>query len=198
MLVRSALWDLWHEGCGRVADTAWGKAECFIMPRDHNPSAINLVKHELTNIKWFIVAPWPTWAVHWLLTVSSDIARTISAIQHALDYAIYGQGSAFDVAHEVTIITNNSLIVLERQLQILTFPLSSSQSQSSLPFRFLAPSILLLSIVFFSPSQDLTMWRRVHSSITTQHKQSVVCLFCYFKWTNKGSQKTFSCAQVES
>ena len=38
-----------------------------------------------------------------LLTVSADIARTISAIQLALDYAIYGQGSAFDVAHEVTI-----------------------------------------------------------------------------------------------
>ena len=42
-----------------------------------------------------------------LLTVSADIARTsawtISAIQLALDYAIYGWGGAFDVAHEVTI-----------------------------------------------------------------------------------------------
>ena len=37
-----------------------------------------------------------------LLTVSADIAWTISAIQHALDYAIYGQGGAFDVTHEVT------------------------------------------------------------------------------------------------
>ena len=36
--------------------------ECVMrfMARDHNPSAINVVKHELTNIKWFIVAPWPT------------------------------------------------------------------------------------------------------------------------------------------
>ena len=29
-------------------------------PLDHTPHAINLVKHELTNIKWFIVALWPT------------------------------------------------------------------------------------------------------------------------------------------
>ena len=36
--------------------------ECVMrfMVRDHNPSAISHVKHELTNIKWFIVAPWPT------------------------------------------------------------------------------------------------------------------------------------------
>ena len=60
MLVRSALRDLWHEWCGRVADTSRGEAECCIMPQDHNPSALNLVKHELTNIKWFIVAPWST------------------------------------------------------------------------------------------------------------------------------------------
>ena len=38
-----------------------------------------------------------------LLTVSADIAWTIWAIQHALDYTIYGRGSAFDVAHKVTI-----------------------------------------------------------------------------------------------
>ena len=63
MLVRSALRDLWHEGCGQVDDTAQGErgeAECCITPQDHNPSAINHVKHELTNIKWFIVALWPT------------------------------------------------------------------------------------------------------------------------------------------
>ena len=42
-----------------------------------------------------------------LLTVSADIARTISTIQHALDYVIYGRGSAFDVAHEVTIRDKN-------------------------------------------------------------------------------------------
>ena len=30
------------------------------MAQDHVPSAINLVKHDLTNIKWFIVAPWVT------------------------------------------------------------------------------------------------------------------------------------------
>ena len=36
--------------------------ECVtrFMARDHNPSAINHVKYDLTNIKWFIVAPWPT------------------------------------------------------------------------------------------------------------------------------------------
>ena len=38
-----------------------------------------------------------------LLTVSADIARIIWAIQHTLDYVIYGWGGAFDVAHEVTI-----------------------------------------------------------------------------------------------
>ena len=60
MLVRSALRALWHEGCGQVADTARGKAKCYIMPQDHNPSAINHVKHKVTNIKWFIVALWLT------------------------------------------------------------------------------------------------------------------------------------------
>ena len=30
------------------------------MARDRNPSAIYHIKHELTNIKWFIVALWPT------------------------------------------------------------------------------------------------------------------------------------------
>ena len=75
-----------------------------------------------------------------------------------------------------------------KQLQILTFPLSSSQSQSSLPFRFLTSSILLLSIVFFSHSQDLTMWRRGHSSIT-QHKQTKMCLFHYFKYMHNWSYK---------
>ena len=30
------------------------------MAQDHNLSAINHVKYELTNIKWFIVASWPT------------------------------------------------------------------------------------------------------------------------------------------
>ena len=49
MLVRSALRDLWHEGCVQVADTARGEAKCCITPRDHNLSAINHVKHELTN-----------------------------------------------------------------------------------------------------------------------------------------------------
>ena len=33
--------------------------ECItrFMVRDHNPSAINHVKHKLTIIKWFIVVP---------------------------------------------------------------------------------------------------------------------------------------------
>ena len=33
--------------------------ECItrFMARDHNTSAINHAKHELTNTKWFIVAP---------------------------------------------------------------------------------------------------------------------------------------------
>ena len=39
--------------------------------------------------------------------VSADIAWSIRRIQHALDYAIYGQGGAFDVAHEVTINVYN-------------------------------------------------------------------------------------------
>ena len=41
--------------------------------------------------------------------VSADIAQTIWALQHALDYEIYGRGSAFDVAHEVTIKYYNQL-----------------------------------------------------------------------------------------
>ena len=41
-----------------------------------------------------------------LLAVFADIAWSISRILHMLDYMIYGQGSAFDVAHEVTITTN--------------------------------------------------------------------------------------------
>ena len=59
MLVMSALWDLWHEGCGLVA---WYSTWLHLMlyqPIDHTPCAIH-VKHELTNIKWFIVSPWPT------------------------------------------------------------------------------------------------------------------------------------------
>ena len=92
--------------------------ECItrFMAQDHNPSAINHVKHDHTNIKWFIVAPWPTYTVElcadfrrWLLNVSADIARSIWCIQHALDYAIYGRGSAFNVAHEVTINVYNVL-----------------------------------------------------------------------------------------
>ena len=51
MLVRSALRDLWHEGCCQVADTALGFAPYCITPRDHNPSAISHVKHKLSNIK---------------------------------------------------------------------------------------------------------------------------------------------------
>ena len=35
MLVRSALRDLWHERCGRVADTAQGKAK--VMYRTTRP-----------------------------------------------------------------------------------------------------------------------------------------------------------------
>ena len=35
--------------------------------------------------------------------VSADIAQTIWALQHVLDYEIYERGTAFDVAHEVTI-----------------------------------------------------------------------------------------------
>ena len=92
-----------------MADTAWGAAECCITPRDHNPSAINLVKHKLTNINGYYccsVADIELCADfrRCLRTVSADIAQTISAIQHTLDYAIYGRGSAFDVAHEVTIM----------------------------------------------------------------------------------------------
>ena len=47
-----------------------------------------------------------------LLTVSADIAWTISAIQYALDYAIYRRGGAFDVAHKVTIICINFLQIM--------------------------------------------------------------------------------------
>ena len=109
MLVRSVLQDLWHEGCGQVADTALGFALCCITPRDHNPCAINLVKHSSPTLKLMVyccsVADIKLCADFWrcLLTVSADIAWTIWAIQHALDYAIYGWGGAFDVAHEVTI-----------------------------------------------------------------------------------------------
>ena len=46
-----------------------------------------------------------------LLTVSADIARTIWAIQHTLDYAIYGWGGAFDVTHKVKIRNSNIHIV---------------------------------------------------------------------------------------
>ena len=49
---------------------------------------------------------------HFLLqwmTLSSTLTSTVSSSQHitysvAVDYAIYGQGSALDVAHKVTII----------------------------------------------------------------------------------------------
>ena len=72
MLVRNVLRDLWHEGCGQVADTARGEPECCIAPQDHNPSAINHIKHKLTNIKWFIVAPWPTSSCALTFDVSAD------------------------------------------------------------------------------------------------------------------------------
>ena len=42
-----------------------------------------------------------------LLTVSADIAQSIWCIQHTLDNVIYERGSAFDVAHKVTIKYNN-------------------------------------------------------------------------------------------
>ena len=49
-------------GYGRVVNTALGFASCCITPRDHNPNTIRHVhvKHELTNIRRFIVAPWLT------------------------------------------------------------------------------------------------------------------------------------------
>ena len=50
MLRRSHLQDVWHEGCGRVADTPRGEVECCITPRDHDLSVINLIKHaDFTN-----------------------------------------------------------------------------------------------------------------------------------------------------
>ena len=66
--------------------------------------------HPTTNkyYKWLNVAPWPTSSnaltfdgVYWrfLLILHGQLWR----IQRALDYAIYGQGSAFDVTHAVII-----------------------------------------------------------------------------------------------
>ena len=55
MLVRSVLQDLWHEGCGQVADTALGFALCCIAPRDHNPSAISLVKHSSPTLNGLLL-----------------------------------------------------------------------------------------------------------------------------------------------
>ena len=108
MLVRSALWDLWHEGCGRVADTARGEAECCIAPRDHNPSAINLITHSSPTLNGLLLLHGQHRAVGWLLTMSADgfcwycTVNTTHTV-YVLDYTIYGRGSAFDVAHEVTI-----------------------------------------------------------------------------------------------
>ena len=50
--------------------------------------------------------------------VSDDIARTILAIQHALDYVIYGQGGAFDVTHEVTINRKNDVVQSQRKTML--------------------------------------------------------------------------------
>ena len=50
MLVRSELRDLWHEGCGRVAEcTARGEAK-LVLYYATRPQP-ECVKHELTNIK---------------------------------------------------------------------------------------------------------------------------------------------------
>ena len=46
-----------------------------------------------------------------LLTVSADIARSIWHIQHVLDYTIYGRGSGFDVAYEVTISSKQAQVI---------------------------------------------------------------------------------------
>ena len=54
-LVWNPLWDLWHDGLGRVADTARGEASCCIMQRDLTPSAINPIrdsKPTLSGLLW--------------------------------------------------------------------------------------------------------------------------------------------------
>ena len=86
---------------------AWGvwssardKTECCIAPREHNPSAINHMKHELTNIKWFIVALWSTSSCP--LTFNG-VCWCIQHVQIMRFMGRAGQGSAFDVAHGATI-----------------------------------------------------------------------------------------------
>ena len=54
---------------------------------------------------------------------SADIARTMLAIHHELDYTIYGWGSAFVVTHKVTI--KGDIIAGEQML-------ASKSTQSSL------------------------------------------------------------------
>ena len=51
MLVRSALQDLCLEGSGLVMQYSTRLHLMLYQPLDHNPSPINHVKHELTNIK---------------------------------------------------------------------------------------------------------------------------------------------------
>ena len=46
-----------------------------IVPRDHNLSAINHVRHDLADMKWFIVAPWTTLSCALTLTVSGDLSE---------------------------------------------------------------------------------------------------------------------------
>ena len=67
-----------------------------------------------------------------LLTVSADIARTIWAIQHVLDYVIYGWGSAFDVTHEVTI----NVIVLHEDMAFIARVLMYSRGNTTECFAY--------------------------------------------------------------
>ena len=71
---------------------------CLVLyqPLDHTLCAINHVKDELTNIKWFNIASWPTSScvltfnsVYWQFLL---ILCSIWCIQHMLDYTIYGWG----------------------------------------------------------------------------------------------------------
>ena len=98
MLVRSALRDLWHEGVVEWCNTAQGFTSCSTAPLDHTPHQHQMVFYcSVANREMCADFQWC------LLTVFVDIAQSIWHIQHVLDYAIYGQGSALDVAHKVTI-----------------------------------------------------------------------------------------------
>ena len=104
MLVRSALQNLWHKGCGRVANTTLGFTLCCIAPQGHNPSAI---KHSSPTLNGLLMLCGQHRAVRWLSTVSADgfcwyctVNMTHTTCTRLYD--LWG-GSAFDVAHELTI-----------------------------------------------------------------------------------------------